>query len=384
VFSAVKMQLGVLRDEAPPDAPRRARLDRVLGLIDTGIRSIRGVTNALRPSLLDDLGLAAALRSLAADFEERTGIAVALAVDDELPALSPDADLALPAVQEALSNVARHAGAAGARGRAGRRDGAVTVRCARRRPRLGGPPDLARCGAATGTSGWWACASACAALGGAVALGEAARRRRGAARPAARPVGGRGARPRRRVASRHGHTVRPRTERPAAPVARGVRGVRARVSRAPRVPRRPRLRDVGRDPGAQRDRPQHRQRTPRRRARRALSRVDGRRPRQLDAGAQYYPDVMVACAPPPDDPYVETEPCVLVEVLSPSTERLDVNVKLPRYQATPSVQAVLVVWQDARVVEVRRRLAPDGPFTVDYLIGQGSVTLPCPGPPGGR
>jgi signal transduction histidine kinase len=122
VFTAVKMQLGVLRERAGRDAGAadagpngdgaRARFDRVLALIDTGIRSIRGVTNALRPSLLDDLGLPAALRSLAADFAERTGVAVDLAVDDALPPLPADAELALfRAVQEALSNVARHAGA---------------------------------------------------------------------------------------------------------------------------------------------------------------------------------------------------------------------------------------------------------------------------------
>ena len=76
VFSAVKMELGVLREGVVP--ARRARLDQMLGLIDTGIRSIRSVTNDLRPSLLDDLGLVPALRSLGADFGERSGIAIEL------------------------------------------------------------------------------------------------------------------------------------------------------------------------------------------------------------------------------------------------------------------------------------------------------------------
>src|SRR6185437_6819609 len=110
VFSAVKIELGVLRDGAEP--PLAARLDRALGLIDTGIRSIRAVTNDLRPSLLDDLGLVPALRSLASEFAERTEIAVELTVGATLPPLSKDAELALfRALQEALSNVARHAGA---------------------------------------------------------------------------------------------------------------------------------------------------------------------------------------------------------------------------------------------------------------------------------
>jgi signal transduction histidine kinase len=82
----------------------------VLALIDTGIRSIRSVTNDLRPSLLDDLGLLPALRSLVADFSERSGIRTGLAVPSTLPPLSREAELALfRALQEALSNVLRHA-----------------------------------------------------------------------------------------------------------------------------------------------------------------------------------------------------------------------------------------------------------------------------------
>jgi signal transduction histidine kinase len=119
VFTAVKMQLGMLREGV--DGAQRQRLDRVLALIDTGIGSIRSVTNDLRPSLLDDLGLLPALRSLCADFSERTGIQASLALPEaSLPPLPEDADLALfRALQEGLSNVARHA-----------RAGTVTVRLA--------------------------------------------------------------------------------------------------------------------------------------------------------------------------------------------------------------------------------------------------------------
>jgi signal transduction histidine kinase len=110
VFSAVKMELGILREKVQPE--QTSRLDQVLELIDTGIRSIRNVTNDLRPSLLDDLGLLPALRSLVADFSERSGIPVGLATPSVLPPLSREAELALfRALQEALSNVLRHANA---------------------------------------------------------------------------------------------------------------------------------------------------------------------------------------------------------------------------------------------------------------------------------
>jgi signal transduction histidine kinase len=104
------MEIGVLREKVP--AEQTARLDQVLELIDTGIRSIRSVTNDLRPSLLDDLGLLPALRSLVADFSERSGIRTELAVPAVMPPLSREAELALfRALQEALSNVLRHADA---------------------------------------------------------------------------------------------------------------------------------------------------------------------------------------------------------------------------------------------------------------------------------
>jgi signal transduction histidine kinase len=108
VFSAVKMELGLLRDGVGP--AQSDRLDRALELIDTGIRSIRSVTNDLRPSLLDDLGLLPALRSLVADFAAQGEIAIALAAPSALPPLSKEAELALfRALQEGLSNVRRHA-----------------------------------------------------------------------------------------------------------------------------------------------------------------------------------------------------------------------------------------------------------------------------------
>jgi signal transduction histidine kinase len=108
VFSAVKMELGVLREGiAPAEGPR---LDQVLALIDAGIRTIRNVTNDLRPSLLDDLGLLPALRSLAAEFAERSGVDATFSAPSSLPGLSSEAELALfRALQEALANVARHA-----------------------------------------------------------------------------------------------------------------------------------------------------------------------------------------------------------------------------------------------------------------------------------
>jgi signal transduction histidine kinase len=109
VLAAVNLQLGLLRESSPEASPR---LDRALGLVDDGIRSIRAVTYRLRPPLLDDLGLRTALRGLVDEFAERFDIGVAFDAPPTLPALNHDAELALfRALQEALSNIARHAGA---------------------------------------------------------------------------------------------------------------------------------------------------------------------------------------------------------------------------------------------------------------------------------
>ena len=108
VFSAVKMQLDDLRRVVP--ASHATRVDRLSQLVDTGIRSIRNVTHDLRPSLLDDLGLLPALRSLVAEFRDRTGLRITLDAPEQVPPLAADTELALfRALQEALSNVVRHA-----------------------------------------------------------------------------------------------------------------------------------------------------------------------------------------------------------------------------------------------------------------------------------
>jgi signal transduction histidine kinase len=139
LFTAMKLQLGVARERA--DAEAAARLDRVLQLIEDGMVGLRSITEDLRPSLLDDLGLAPALRSLAAEFAGRAGLEVAFEAAEPLPPLSDAAELALfRALQEALANVARHAGARRVWVRCEAREGGM--RMVVRDDGRGYPPDL--------------------------------------------------------------------------------------------------------------------------------------------------------------------------------------------------------------------------------------------------
>jgi len=79
--------------------------ERLLGL---GVEGMRSLARELRPPLLDELGLAPAVRTLAERFSASTGIAVEVEVSErKLP--DPVATAAFRVIQEALENVRRHA-----------------------------------------------------------------------------------------------------------------------------------------------------------------------------------------------------------------------------------------------------------------------------------
>lgn len=74
------------------------------------IEEVRRIAQELRPELLEHLGLASALKSLATRFTDQAGLELEWDFAQALPPLSPDAELALYRVaQESLTNVARHA-----------------------------------------------------------------------------------------------------------------------------------------------------------------------------------------------------------------------------------------------------------------------------------
>jgi signal transduction histidine kinase len=170
VFAAVNLQLGLLREQAnPEDAPR---LDRALGLVGEGIRSIRLVTDRLRPPLLDDLGLVPALRGLVDDFIEHQGVEVRFDAPAELPGLAHDAELALfRALQEALSNVARHAGATRVDVRIRRNGEILTLQVADDGRGFQSEPDTAR-SALTGGTGLEGMRERMSLLGGELSVRE--------------------------------------------------------------------------------------------------------------------------------------------------------------------------------------------------------------------
>lgn len=91
----------------------------------------------------------------------------------------------------------------------------------------------------------------------------------------------------------------------------------------------------------------------------------------------YYPDVMVVCSDTDRDALVVREPCLVVEITSPDTARVDRSEKLVAYRRIPSLKAYLIVEQAARRIDRHWRDAT-GEWQREELVGEGAIQLPCP------
>lgn len=89
--------------------PLRGRVDRIRGLVENSVAMVRNMALLLRPSMLDDLGLTAALKWQSKEISRSTGVRIE--VQDDLPGELPEEHKVciFRVVQEALTNVCRHA-----------------------------------------------------------------------------------------------------------------------------------------------------------------------------------------------------------------------------------------------------------------------------------
>ena len=128
-LTALKMDLSWLKNRLPAgEKPLHAKARQMEKLADATIESVRRISQELRPGLLDDLGLAAAIEWQAADFQNRSGIVckAQLEADD----LDLDRDLAtvlFRIFQETLTNIARHAVASKVNVRLERKEGRIIL-----------------------------------------------------------------------------------------------------------------------------------------------------------------------------------------------------------------------------------------------------------------
>ena len=111
-LTALGINLNIVRTQLPAEAPAlvRSRLDDSLSLVEQTAERIRDVMANLRPPVLDDYGLVAALHWYAEQFARRIDISVAVEGEDAVPRLAAHVENALFRIaQEALTNVAKHA-----------------------------------------------------------------------------------------------------------------------------------------------------------------------------------------------------------------------------------------------------------------------------------
>lgn len=116
---SIKLQVesGVAKLIANAGQPElaRASLDRATGQLNDVLGEVRRISHDLRPALLDDLGLAAALDHLAREFGENTGIQTSFNATGDCDGLTDVGNTVLFRIaQESLTNIKRHAGASSA------------------------------------------------------------------------------------------------------------------------------------------------------------------------------------------------------------------------------------------------------------------------------
>jgi PAS domain S-box-containing protein len=116
-LTGIKMDASwLLKHAGGTDAQATRRLERMRELIDETIGNVRRISTELRPSVLDDLGLVAAVEWQLREFQKRSGIVAELTEAPEGFSPPPDLGTALFRVlQESLTNVLRHAEASAVR-----------------------------------------------------------------------------------------------------------------------------------------------------------------------------------------------------------------------------------------------------------------------------
>jgi two-component system sensor histidine kinase UhpB len=111
-----KLTAAMLQLESASGPPGKANLEDAREGVRESLDEVRFIARRLRPEALDHLGLPSALAALTNSFRGAGGLTIERRIDNSLPALDSNVELVLYRVaQEALTNVARHAGCDDAR-----------------------------------------------------------------------------------------------------------------------------------------------------------------------------------------------------------------------------------------------------------------------------
>jgi PAS domain S-box-containing protein len=128
-LTAIKIDLVSLMRQLPADQQQKRKgPDSILELVDYTIQSVRKISTELRPGILDDLGLVAAVEWAAEEFEARTGTRCRLDLpEDNIEIDQERATAVFRIFQETLTNVARHADASEVGIRLAKENGDLTL-----------------------------------------------------------------------------------------------------------------------------------------------------------------------------------------------------------------------------------------------------------------
>lgn len=112
-LTSIKLELSLLREEVLHDVSAATnRIQSLKGRVDETIQTVKSIITKLRPGLLDDLGLTAAIEWQANDFQRQTGIVCEVVVKPEEMNINNEISTALFRIfQETLTNIVRHSGA---------------------------------------------------------------------------------------------------------------------------------------------------------------------------------------------------------------------------------------------------------------------------------
>ncbi|MBI4196163.1 MAG: PAS domain S-box protein [Betaproteobacteria bacterium] len=129
-LTALKMDISWVAGRLPGDLrPLVDKTNRMKAVVDTTVAAVRRIAADLRPAMIDDLGLVPAIESLLHEFSQRSGLLVSLETKvDDADFRDPLATALYRMVQEALTNIARHAGATRAEVSLARENGDLVVR----------------------------------------------------------------------------------------------------------------------------------------------------------------------------------------------------------------------------------------------------------------
>ncbi|HEY9842549.1 MAG TPA: response regulator [Candidatus Obscuribacterales bacterium] len=128
-MTALKLDLGWLAAQLGEQEVLQAKIARMIPLVSGTITTIQRICAELRPGILDDLGLVAALEWLVQEFSERSGLSCRLDVEPEELDVPPELATTLFRIcQEALTNVMRHAQARSVQIRLLCEDGEIRLR----------------------------------------------------------------------------------------------------------------------------------------------------------------------------------------------------------------------------------------------------------------